>query len=302
MTYFVRIRGKAFGPFDEERLKEMKSKGKLGKATEVSENKIDWQPAGDLDFLFPSALPPALPDLAATQAGLEPADWFYSVNGTDGYGPVTRAIVVQMLQAGTLQGESLVWKQGQNARALKTEPAFSGTGGAGSNFPPISDPGPKNRSDETFGGDEPANVRKIFAPLAESLGWMMFLKVIFLISVIFIDLSYLGWAIFMLSRAIGSDSVQRLMLTLLSIVVAIGFCFLATQTVLCFWKYHTDLHQALATGRESDLLKANRSQAAMWKWCGIFWVFIFALTILSILATIVLLGFGTGSIERLFLR
>jgi hypothetical protein len=52
MQYYIRIRGKTFGPFDENQLKEMRVKGKLGQLTEVSENKINWQSISELTSLF----------------------------------------------------------------------------------------------------------------------------------------------------------------------------------------------------------------------------------------------------------
>ena len=66
MSYFVRISGKIFGPFDETQLLEMKSKGKISRMTEVSENKRDWQPAETLMFLYvysEPAAPPSINDL-----------------------------------------------------------------------------------------------------------------------------------------------------------------------------------------------------------------------------------------------
>jgi uncharacterized membrane protein YhaH (DUF805 family) len=133
MAYYIRIRGKAFGPFSEDQLKEMKTKGKLSRTSDVSENRTDWFPAENLDFLFhetsssSSSLtldfsaknpkPPSIP---------ESADWFYSINGTEGFGPVTRTSIVQMIQSGTLRGESLVWQQGQNAQQIQTVQLFAG--------------------------------------------------------------------------------------------------------------------------------------------------------------------------------
>lgn len=303
MNYFVRIRGKAFGPFTEEQLLEMKSKGKLGKTTEISENKIDWQSAGDLGFLFP---PPAPVDsgrgLTTPTSGLapEPADWFYSADGKEGYGPVTHGSIVQMMQSGTLHGESLVWQQGQNARSLKSEPKFSGA--ATPNRPPALNFGGTSDLAEASKSDDQTNGGRILGPLADSLGWLMFLKIIYLISVLLMDLLIFAWAIFMISRAIGTDSVQLLLFVLFSIVVNAAFCVLATKVALCFWKYHTDLNHAVVSERESDLVKANRSQALFWKMFGILVVSILALILLSILTAIVIAGFGAGSFERLFLR
>ena len=129
MSYFIRIRGRSFGPFDEQELQNMKTQGKLSRSTEVSENRVDWQPAETYEFLFQP-----LPSLATStapggsmvpQPPQEPTDWFYSVNGTDGYGPVTHSAIVQMFQTGKLQGDSLVWQEGQNAQPIRKVAAFS---------------------------------------------------------------------------------------------------------------------------------------------------------------------------------
>jgi TM2 domain-containing membrane protein YozV len=145
MQYYIRLHGKAFGPFDENRLIEMKTKGKLCRTTEISENKTDWFLAENLEFLFPkpdqysispqstssgtSTSSPLSYDLSTKNSVLpslsEPVDWFYSVNGTEGFGPVTRTSIVQMIQAGTLRGESLVWQQGQNAQQIRTVQIFA---------------------------------------------------------------------------------------------------------------------------------------------------------------------------------
>ncbi len=162
MPYFINIRGKAFGPFDEAALANMKTQGKLSRATEVSENKVDWFPAESLDFLFPAAPSPmgmagglsaggSFP--GASSSGIygtpptpsaiqEPADWFYSADGKEGFGPVSRSVIQKMLQAGTLQGESLVWQQGQNAQQIKSVPAFSSQGGL-QQASPFSGPAPQ---------------------------------------------------------------------------------------------------------------------------------------------------------------
>jgi S1-C subfamily serine protease len=141
MQYYIRIRGKVFGPFDEDQLKTMKTKGKLSRTSEISENKVDWFPAENLEFLFPPATAPApsqtttsgtsasnsLPVNSGTTNAVpsEPAIWFYSVNGTEGYGPVTQTAIVQMIQTGTLRSESLVWQQGKEVLKIQASQTFA---------------------------------------------------------------------------------------------------------------------------------------------------------------------------------
>ncbi|MDR1963108.1 MAG: hypothetical protein LBQ50_04970 [Planctomycetaceae bacterium] len=57
MQYYIRFRGKAFGPFGEKQLLLMKAQRKLSRTSEVSEDKIVWQSASELNFLFPEPLP-----------------------------------------------------------------------------------------------------------------------------------------------------------------------------------------------------------------------------------------------------
>ncbi|MDR2170303.1 MAG: GYF domain-containing protein [Planctomycetaceae bacterium] len=152
MAYYIRIHGKAFGPFDESELQEMKSKGKLNRNSEISVNKVDWQQALEFNFLFSDPIPLMLDEPAknftqtssktssylptkmtkaptSSHSSLlppsEPAEWFYSTNGAEGYGPVTSFAIRQMIQSGILNEESLVWQHGQNAQEIDTVPVFA---------------------------------------------------------------------------------------------------------------------------------------------------------------------------------
>jgi RsiW-degrading membrane proteinase PrsW (M82 family) len=129
MNYYLRIKGKPFGPFDENRLVDMKAKGKIFKNTELSSDRVNWFPAETLNFLFSS--PPPVPEAAQqpTTTGYvvssEPAIWFYSTDGSTGYGPITQNAVVQMIQNGTLKFNSFIWQEGGTAQVIKTVSVFA---------------------------------------------------------------------------------------------------------------------------------------------------------------------------------
>jgi hypothetical protein len=277
MSYFIQIRGKAFGPFDEDQLKNMKAQGKIGKTTEVSENKVDWQPAESLGFLYSqsTSTKPTSPgeslgqQIYSTQAAREPADWFYSVTGTEGYGPVAASVVEQMLRSGQLNANSYVWQQNENARLIKNEPRFFRPGSttphattalAGGDMADIGG--------EITGTSEQVDTGKMIRPLSVSLGWLMFLKIAFLITLIVLGLSILLGSVWAISQAIGMDNAWLLFITLISLVLNAGMYVLGFKTFLCFWKYHTNLHLVVATGRASDLINTNQSQSLLWKWAG----------------------------------
>jgi hypothetical protein len=137
MPYYIQVRGKAFGVFSNEKLLEMKKNGKLNESTLISENKVDWLPASKIAFLYPDLQQKSTStDIAITDAtsidvaiptvATEISDWFYSSNGTEGYGPVTVSAIAQMVQSGTLKAESLAWQEGQFALKLGELPQFSG--------------------------------------------------------------------------------------------------------------------------------------------------------------------------------
>jgi hypothetical protein len=152
MSYYIRLKGRAFGPFDEAQLVDMKTKGKISRSTEISENKTDWQAAEMFEFLYQPQQTYSQPQQPASQqfspgtvgAGVgvsEPKDWFYSVDGNNGFGPVAQSAIVQMIQNGTLHGEGYVWKEGQTAQFVKSVSTFAAHfGGQGQQSQPYKQP------------------------------------------------------------------------------------------------------------------------------------------------------------------
>jgi hypothetical protein len=61
MPYYVRINGRSHGPFDESKLAELKSRGTISRATEISNNDRDWYAAETYTFLYPAPPPPPPP-------------------------------------------------------------------------------------------------------------------------------------------------------------------------------------------------------------------------------------------------
>ena len=298
MAYFVRIKSRVFGPFDEPQLLEMKSKGKITRVTEVSENKYAWQAAETLTFLYePVQTPPQTPTAWASP---EPAEWFYSINGTEGYGPITATAIEQMLQSGQLSGNSYVWQQGQNARFIKSEPRFSGTGGTPmipSSVTSTTRSDTPNIGGEITGASEQVDTGQMLRPIAASLGWLMFLKITFLLVGVILEglcLLWIGGA--WISIAIKFNEAATLFVVLMTIVIQAGLYALQFKAFLCFWKYHTNLNQTVATGRASDLIQANQSQLLFWKWLGI--TVIANLSVFIIIVTVMVLAPGLRDIAQ----
>ncbi|MGC6488270.1 MAG: DUF4339 domain-containing protein [Planctomycetota bacterium] len=70
--------------------------------------------------------PPELPTPAATPQLTEGAAWFYA-RDNERQGPVTAETVRHLLQAGAIDGDTLIWSEGmQDWTALKATDAFAG--------------------------------------------------------------------------------------------------------------------------------------------------------------------------------
>ena len=167
MRYFIKLAGKAFGPLEEEKIVEMYQSGRLKDPVEISRDKKDW---GTIDSILPPPPPPELPPVEAlldedfeplpvageiTQKFNDPNAqiWYYSVDGRNGYGPVSKSNLATMLQCEMLKSSSVVWRQGENSRPITSVPeltdiipfanASAGTIGETSSVPPAL-PTPNN--------------------------------------------------------------------------------------------------------------------------------------------------------------
>ena len=121
---YVRIRGTVLGPFDAEKLQSMVRRGQLSRFHEVSPDGASWERASKYPELF--ARPPAAAPAAAPAA--EPANpqaapptvvageaptalakpWYYEKGGKT-VGPVDEGVFHQLLSAGVVSENTMVW-------------------------------------------------------------------------------------------------------------------------------------------------------------------------------------------------
>lgn len=190
MQLYVRIRGRAHGPYSEAKLIDMVHRGQLSRVHMVSTDGQNWKKASDFPQLFDSARlavggslgQPAGDHSSGNsqgQAGREtPAsassgsgspsnasEWYYS-DGTASFGPFPLATIKKMCDSGELSRETLVWK-----------PDFDGWKPAGEVIGLFS-----VGSRTTSSSSEPAATDSSIAPaLAEAIAasspWVIFLAV-----------------------------------------------------------------------------------------------------------------------------
>jgi hypothetical protein len=120
---YVRSRGKILGPFNLPQLQSLRDRGQLRRFHEVSEDRLSWVSASSVAELFPPGSPPALDSDSRAHgaqaaappnapAGPPPEWWYYLDSGGRQCGPCTRRQLDELWQAGTLEDNSRVWKEG----------------------------------------------------------------------------------------------------------------------------------------------------------------------------------------------
>lgn len=119
---YVRIKGRAQGPFTIERLKELARRGQVSRAHQVSEDGASWTGASQYPDIFATAAghpvqpapsghprPTSEPAMAMKS---EPAErWYYAVDAEQ-RGPIERTKLQVMLDTGQLPADTEVWREG----------------------------------------------------------------------------------------------------------------------------------------------------------------------------------------------
>ncbi len=126
--YYVRVRGRVIGPFSEEKLRQMASRGQVGQTHEVSPDAVTWRRASEYKGLFEEdgesttavekegdRVP------SASSSGTEPAQpktnkeksWFLN-QGDDNLGPFTAEEVRSRITSGTVSRDALTWQEGMS--------------------------------------------------------------------------------------------------------------------------------------------------------------------------------------------
>ncbi|MDR1383787.1 MAG: PrsW family intramembrane metalloprotease [Planctomycetaceae bacterium] len=124
MAYYVKIRGKAFGPFDDVQIQDLIQKGKVGKTTEISQDRVNWTRAEENEMLFPkTAAAQSIPQPPATEPQI-PGQWYYSNDGQTGYGPYAGSTIAQMIRSGQILANSLLWQENGQPEQAQRIPAF----------------------------------------------------------------------------------------------------------------------------------------------------------------------------------
>lgn len=126
--YFLRSRGRIVGPLDLDRILELRARGRVSGADEVSTDRRTWRKIADLERSTTSAekkrrgrkqsadVPSyaiAEQDHEAPQPQPEAPAWFCYADDQQ-LGPFSTESLLAKVRSGTLPADTLVWKQGMS--------------------------------------------------------------------------------------------------------------------------------------------------------------------------------------------
>ncbi|MEX2171730.1 MAG: GYF domain-containing protein [Pirellulales bacterium] len=117
-SYYIRIRGRVQGPFDDEKLQGLVKRGQFSRMHEISPDGIQWSPASTHPHLFSGSTSrktaeQAVPVQQATatpsaRVAAPPADWYFTVNG-ERQGPVSWEVLQSYASTRRFTSHDLVW-------------------------------------------------------------------------------------------------------------------------------------------------------------------------------------------------
>lgn len=234
--YYVKVVGRAFGPIESRQIQQMIADGKLTEESEISANKLDWSPLGEtreFKSAFASALPESSVDSVGAAISNEKKEWYYSVDGQTGYGPYCVSEILALIERGQANFDTLVWRRGENSRAIRSEPEFMNAfDAARGNAPaPTTVGAPRVVGSSIPDALSPRVAERLSRGLRNArLGAL----VGYLVSVAF---ALIAGIIYAIIQTIDASQVQTLVLSIVflaSLFVAVPACFYSYVEALVF--------------------------------------------------------------------
>ena len=141
MNYYIKIGNRAFGPFPEQEIKDLAAQGRINQASPISNDGMNWRPAGSFSEIYPqgpeTASPAApqshseaaftsAPQAAALMPGVSSVQrlWYVSRDGRSINGPFTVAEIIGFIQKQSIGPETLVGLRGEKMQSVSQVPYF----------------------------------------------------------------------------------------------------------------------------------------------------------------------------------
>ena len=273
--YYVRIRGKVFGPLEEKQVVQLVRQGKLGRMNEISTDGQQWVRADEFGQFFPKSQPkpPILDatDLSKDKAQVEtqPPDaestataWYYSEDGKTGSGPFPPGDIEQMIRQGKITGQTILWNDRIDPQTAETVAEF-----ARYFRKPLKSVARRNRNDSPFhqaSDDAPGQCGTLTQELLEQLEkastWSLVLALMVTTGAAIFTIVQLF--LFVLIVQTGSVPMTLgFLLVMLVIDMVFGYMIFA------FWRFTIRLKRTLREADDASLTLTVKRMSEFWRAC-----------------------------------
>ena len=273
--YYVRIRGKVFGPLDEKQVVNLVRQGKLGRMNEISTDQRRWVRADEFEQFFPkSPSKPPILDAADTSknntqvvakslnAESSVTSWYYSEDGKTGMGPFPPSHIEQMIRQGNITGQTILWNDRIDPQTAETVTEFA------RHFRKPSktsarrnrNGSPLHQASDDVPGQHGTLAPDILEQLEKSAVWSLVLAL----------MATTGAAIFMIAQLflfvliVQTGSVP---LTLGFILVMLVIDMVSGYMIFAFWRFTIRLKRTLREADDVSLTLAVKRLAEFWRAC-----------------------------------
>jgi hypothetical protein len=275
--YYVRIRGKVFGPLEEKQVVNLVRQGKLGRMNEISTDQRQWVRADEFEQFFPKPQPKRkTPVFEAnglqkdmTQVISQPSEaeslanaWYYSEDGKTGSGPFPQSDIEQMIRQDKIIGETILWNDRTDPQTAETIAEFSRF------FRKTAKPAARrNRNGSPFHqvSDDGHGLRgtlsqELTEQLEKSATWSLVLAL----------MATAGAAVFVVAQLF----LFVLIVQTGSVPLTLGFLLVVPVTdmvsgyvIYALWRYLSQLKRTLRMADDASLTRTAKRMTEFWRTC-----------------------------------
>lgn len=280
--YYIRIRGRVQGPFDDEKLRSLAQRGQFSRIHEISEDGVHWRSAREQPSLFTAeATPVGSNDDTASASSSSPVrpekvasgsvrnDGWYYQSGGQPQGPVDFVSLHELLASNRLSPDVEVWREGMvNWTAANLVPGLLPGGAA-----------VVQRTDRDSGSKAELQVdQATIRALSNARAWVMFIAVLGFIHVAMSIFS----AIVLLTYGPRISPQPVVMQGILGLLWA-GVVFYGS---LLLMRHAVAIADVTRSAKPAHLVRALSILAAFWTYIGIVMIVVVVLIILALVVVI----------------
>ena len=301
--YYIRIRGKVFGPLEEKQILTLVRQGKLGRMNEISTDGQQWVRADEFDQFFPKSQTKREPKPQTSNSVEEhrtPAPksearspkpdataWYYSEDGKTGMGPYPPSDIEQMIRQGKITGQTILWHDHIDPQTAETVPEFA------QHFRKPSKPSAhrKRHGVQSHQTSDDVHTRhgtvvpEILEQVEKAGTWSFVLALMMTLGAVVLLISQLFQ--FVLIAQTGSVPLT-LGILLFHLVVDL----VSGIMVFAFWRYTLQLKRTLREADDAALTLTVQRMAELWRTCVLAPIFLSVFVLLTTLLAFTV-GFNT---------